>query len=154
MGGDWRIVPCTDADTADWLALRHALWPGGSDLSHLSDMRAILARAPAAFAALLRTGDDAAVGFIEAMLRHDYVNGCETSPVAFVEGVLVREAWRRKGGARLLFGAAEAWARQLGCRELASDADIANTPSHAAHRALGFAETERVVYFRKPLDAP
>jgi aminoglycoside 6'-N-acetyltransferase I len=38
--------------------------------------------------------------------------------------------------------------------ELASDADIANAVSHATHRALGFQETERVVYFRKVLRNP
>lgn len=49
-------------------------------------------------------------------------------------------------------GLAEArWARACGCRELASDALLENQASHAAHRALGFVETERVVFFRKPL---
>jgi aminoglycoside 6'-N-acetyltransferase I len=26
-----------------------------------------------------------------------------------------------------------------------------NSQSHAMHRAIGFSETERVIYFRKPL---
>jgi aminoglycoside 6'-N-acetyltransferase I len=39
-----------------------------------------------------------------------------------------------------------------GYRELGSDALIDNSASHAAHRGWGFAETERVVYFRKSLD--
>jgi aminoglycoside 6'-N-acetyltransferase I len=38
-----------------------------------------------------------------------------------------------------------------GFRELGSDALIENHGSHAAHRGWGFSETERVVYFRKPL---
>ena len=38
-----------------------------------------------------------------------------------------------------------------GVTELASDADIANITSHCMHAALGFEETERVVYFRKIL---
>jgi aminoglycoside 6'-N-acetyltransferase I len=36
-------------------------------------------------------------------------------------------------------------------RELASDALLDNNGSHAMHEALGFTETERVVYFRKAL---
>jgi aminoglycoside 6'-N-acetyltransferase I len=39
----------------------------------------------------------------------------------------------------------------MGCTELASDALLDNQASHAMHEALGFAETERVVYFLKPL---
>jgi aminoglycoside 6'-N-acetyltransferase I len=39
----------------------------------------------------------------------------------------------------------------IGCSELASDARLENSASHAMHRALGFSETQRVVYFRKAL---
>jgi len=49
--------------------------------------------------------------------------------------------------ARALIAEVERWAVGLGCTELASDAALANTGSHAMHRALGFAETERVVFF-------
>jgi aminoglycoside 6'-N-acetyltransferase I len=45
----------------------------------------------------------------------------------------------------------EAWARERGFRELASDALLENTVSHAAHAALGFEEVERAVKYRKPL---
>ena len=46
---------------------------------------------------------------------------------------------------------ADDWARARGCRELASDALIDNEISQRTHRALGFRETERVVYFTRPL---
>ncbi len=81
------------------------------------------------------------------------MNGCETSPVAFLEGLWVEAPYRRRGIARLLIAAGEDWARSLGCHEFASDALIENIPSHAMHIAAGFAETERVVYFRKRLPA-
>jgi aminoglycoside 6'-N-acetyltransferase I len=79
------------------------------------------------------------------------VNGTESSPVGFVEGVYVVPAWRRKGVARLLYAAIGDWAKARGCRELASDALIDNEISQRAHHALGFRETERVVYFTKAL---
>jgi aminoglycoside 6'-N-acetyltransferase I len=47
--------------------------------------------------------------------------------------------------------AAGQWGRERGCSELASDALLDNEASHRFHHAAGFAETERVVYFRKPL---
>ena len=45
----------------------------------------------------------------------------------------------------------ELWAEAQGCAELASDTNIANSQSQALHVSLGFAETQRVVYFRKLL---
>ena len=41
--------------------------------------------------------------------------------------------------------------REEGHVELCSDARLENLASHQAHAAWGFAETQRVVYFRKPL---
>lgn len=103
----------------------------------------------AAFMALTNTGE--LVGFAEAALRSDYVNGCDTSPVVFLEGIYVRPENRRMGVARLLCDAVEAWGRSLGCTEFASDASLENAQSRMLHSALGFEETERVVFFRKAL---
>lgn len=116
------------------------------------DETAALLSEPARAAVFLaRDADGAAIAFAEATLRTDYVNGCTTSPVAFLEGIFVREDRRRDGVASLLCRAVEDWAIALGLTELASDADIANDVSHRMHRALRFEETERVVYFRKRL---
>ena len=88
-----------------------------------------------------------------ASSRHlsDYVNGTLSSPVAFLEGLYVVPEARQKGVARALVTAVERWALKLGCREFASDASIENLLSQTVHRALGFRETERVVFFRRPL---
>jgi aminoglycoside 6'-N-acetyltransferase I len=105
------------------------------------------------FAAWLALAGEEVAGFAEVLLRSDPVNGCETSPVAFLEGLWVGLPYRRRGIARQLIGAAEDWARSLGCREFASDALVGNIPSHGVHIATGFAQTERVVCFRKRLRA-
>ena len=70
-----------------------------------------------------------------------------------LEAWYVDAACRGRGIGRALIAAVEAWTREQGCMELASDALIDNAASHAAHAACGFEETERVVYFRKPLQA-
>ena len=46
---------------------------------------------------------------------------------------------------------AEAGARGRGCAEMASDCLPNNEVSLAAHAALGYQETVRLVHFRKPL---
>jgi aminoglycoside 6'-N-acetyltransferase I len=138
----------TTATVGEWVAMRAALWPHASRPELEREAAALLVKKPAAVAFLLRD-DAAAIGFAEATVRVDYVNGCSTSPVAFLEGLYVRPEWRRRGAARLLCRAVEAWAGEQGCRELASDTEVDNETSQAMHEALGFAESERVVCYHK-----
>ncbi|GGD89490.1 aminoglycoside N(6')-acetyltransferase type 1 [Aureimonas endophytica] len=147
------VRAATAADRHAWSRLRGQLWlDAGAD--HDANIAAMLARPDRAMAFLAFDAPETLVGFAEASLRHDYVNGCETSPVGFLEGIFVLETARRQGVAKQLCEAAAAWAVAQGCREFASDADIGNAPSRRFHAALGFAETETVVYFRKSLDRP
>jgi aminoglycoside 6'-N-acetyltransferase I len=145
------VEPCTLQALEDWVALRHALWPEGSAQDLRSEAQALLWEQRDFIALLARLPDGTAAGLAEAALRHDYVNGCATSPVAFLEGIYVRPEHRNKGLARLLCRAVEDWAKRRGCREFASDVLLDNTGSQTMHRALGFEETERVVYYRKTL---
>ena len=131
-----------------WLALRCRLWPG-SEAEHLRYMADAVARGH--FVRLAIAADGSGIGLVEASKRVDYVNGTSSSPVAFLEGLYVEPASRRTGVARALVAAVEAWARAEGCTELASDSPLENTQAHAVHRALGFVETERVVYFCRTL---
>jgi aminoglycoside 6'-N-acetyltransferase I len=146
---EWILTPPRGSDDRAWLDLRIALWPDGSQREHLSSMADTLARGH--YVRLARTAAGAAVGFVEASKRGDYVNGTASSPVAFLEGLYVVPTARRDGVARALVDSVVAWALGEGLSEIASDSLIDNVAAHAAHRALGFAETERVVYFRRPL---
>jgi aminoglycoside 6'-N-acetyltransferase I len=134
-----------------WIALRAELWPELTVEQHQDDLaklRAIDSRPLVGFLAL---DDNKAVGFAEAALRRAGVNGCDTLNVAFLEGIWVQPHYRRRGIASALIAATEQWARKIGCTEFGSDALLHNTVSHSMHAALGFEETERVVYFRKRL---
>jgi aminoglycoside 6'-N-acetyltransferase I len=144
------IAPCTLDSLDEWLARRMALWPEyGAD--ELRSAAAAMLGDPDALVLIARTESGEAAGFAEASIRRDYVNGCETSPVTFLEGIYVASAHRRKGVARALAGRLADWGRSLGHSEFASDALLENRESHAFHAAIGFAETERVVCFRKAL---
>lgn len=90
-------------------------------------------------------------GFAEVGTQ-PYADGCESGPVAFLEGWYVDADTRGKGVGRQLVEAVEAWARGRGLRELASDAHLENIASHRAHEQTGFIEVERAVRYRKPLD--
>jgi aminoglycoside 6'-N-acetyltransferase I len=147
--GDVHVQAAGSADIADWLALRAALH-GASD-DHHGDIVQILAQPERGAGFIARGADGAALGFAEVALRTDYVNGCETSPVGFLEAIYTVPTARRRGVARALVRAAEAWTLARGCTELGSDALLDNAGSHVMHGALGFEETERVVFFRKAL---
>ena len=84
-------------------------------------------------------------------LRHDYVEGCATSPVGYLEGVSIREEYRHRGIAGRLVAECEQWAREQGCTEFASDCALTNTASLGFHLAVGFQEENRIICFKKTL---
>ena len=91
-----------------------------------------------------------AIGFIELSIRA-YAEGCISDRVAFIEGWYVEPAERRQGVGAALVRAAESWARSQGCSDLASDSEIDNHASIAAHLALGFADAGTIRCFKKSL---
>ena len=91
------------------------------------------------------------VGFAQCSLRYDYVEGPETSPVGYLEGIFVQEAYRRRGYAGELLSECEKWAREKGCREFASDCEAVNDGSFRFHMAAGFDEANRIICFTKKL---
>lgn len=144
-----QVTQATVADRKDWFALRDAMWPQDRDVQ-FAEIDEILARDDYA-GFLARDANGRAVGFAEAALRNDYVSDCDFYPVGFLEGIYVVPEARRNGVARALVDAFAAWSKARGCRELASDAAIDNLASHQMHAALGFAETSRVVFFKRML---
>lgn len=91
------------------------------------------------------------MGFAQCQLRRDYVEGTETSPVGYLEGIYVAEECRKKGIAGALLGACESWAREKGCIEFASDCELENAQSLRFHLSMGFEEANRIICFTKKL---
>jgi aminoglycoside 6'-N-acetyltransferase I len=144
-------VPCTSVEQPGWLTLRQQLWPHSSLTRHLTQMAEVLA-APGRFVQYIEYDSAGApIAFVEASLRTEYVNGTTSSPVAFLEGLYVVPSARRRGVARTLVATVERWAAELGSTEFASDATLDNVESHRMHLALGFKESQRVVFFKKLL---
>ncbi|HET9637375.1 MAG TPA: GNAT family N-acetyltransferase [Gemmatimonadaceae bacterium] len=138
-----------DSDWEEWLRMSVALFPeyGAGDLA--KGMRDFRRRSDGEVFVIDRE-DGRLGGFVEAGSR-PYAEGCDTSPVGYVEAWYVDDDLRRQGYGRALLQAAEDWARSQGYREMASDALTDNETSHRAHEASGYAEVERIVTFRKTL---
>ncbi len=95
--------------------------------------------------------DDQPAAFAQCQLRHDYVEGTDSSPVGYLEGIYVREKYRKNGYAAELLSECEKWAKEKGCTEFASDCELDNIDSLRLHLALGFEEANRIICFRKDL---
>lgn len=97
----------------------------------------------------LKYADGRPVGFAQCGLRRDYVEGTESSPVGYLEGIFVEEGYRCKGYARELLKECQSWAKAKGCTEFASDCEITNEDSLRFHLAVGFIEANRIICFTK-----
>jgi aminoglycoside 6'-N-acetyltransferase I len=143
------IRELTSADHAAWCRMRSLLWPDETARGHYSAIDGIL-DAKDAWGFIAETPDNEPLGFAEISIRKA-ANGCESQPVPFLEGIWVEPRSRgRRVGARLI-AHIETFLKARGFRELGSDSLIENHAAHDAHAGWGFSETERVVYFRKPL---
>ena len=136
-------------DRAEWLRMRKALWDDCPDEQQVQEMEEILASDTEEVFVAERPGGGLC-GFLEAALR-SRADGCDSTPVGYIEGWYVDGDFRRHGVGRALVEAAEAWARSRGCRQMASDAELWNTISRQAHEALGYEETARVVLMEEEL---
>ena len=145
-----NIRPAASADHAEWLRMRMALWPD-CPIEQLEREMAMIESDPQQTAFVAAPNDGPPCGLVEVSI-HPNAIGCRTQPVGYVEGWYVDPEARRRGLGRQLLDAAEAWARSHGCHEMASDTQLDNAVSFAAHRAAGYEETDRAIHFRKPLD--
>jgi len=119
-------------------------------LEGLTEKLAEIIASPESAVFLLREGKTA-IGFAQCQLRHDYVEGTDSSPVGYLEGIFVEEVYRNKEYAKELLKQCETWAKDMGCTEFASDCELDNTGSLAFHLKMGFEEVNRVICFTKKL---
>ncbi|MFD1780641.1 aminoglycoside 6'-N-acetyltransferase [Fredinandcohnia salidurans] len=144
-----EIVKATDNDVKAITKLALLLWPDivenelTSEFSELIlDQKAII---------FLAKAENVAIGFAQCQLRIDYVEGTESSPVGYLEGIFVKEQYRRIGVAKQLLSACEKWAKSKGCKEFASDVELENNVSLNFHLRNGFQEANRIICLTKKL---
>jgi aminoglycoside 6'-N-acetyltransferase I len=136
-------------DDAEWLRMRDALWPGRSEGEHRAEMA--MYRANASWAVFIADRGDGRLGGFLELGERSVADGCDSSPVAYIEGWYVDADLRRSGVGKKLVSAAERYAIDMGRREIASDCVLNNDVSLAAHLALGYGEVDRLIHFRKVL---
>jgi len=143
------IIPVSNENVKEWVALCDELWPeddGENVAEWIEEWKN--GELPHEY---LYYFDDKAVAFISLELRHDYVEGTDSSPVGYLEGIYVKPSYRKHGIARELVEFAKKWALSKGCTEFASDCELGNEASRLFHNQLGFKEANRVICFTMDL---
>lgn len=121
------------------VAMMRALWPTSTEYDFSDEQVFVWERETSGLG-----------GFVSFSLR-PWAEGCDATPVPYIEGWWVAPDLRGSGVGRALVAAVEAWCRTHGYSERGSDVEIDNATSLAAHAALGFEPTARLQFFRKLL---
>ena len=125
------------------------LWPDHTAEEMRTEFAEVMAKPDAAF--FLAYAEETAHGFAQCQLRHDYVEGTDSSPVGYLEGIYVADGYRKQGVAKELLAACESWAKGKGCTEFASDCELDNMQSLLFHLNVGFEEANRIICFTKKI---
>lgn len=144
-----RFRPAVPEDAGVLAVLGCRLWDGHTENELTEEFAQILRQDDCAIFLCEEGGQ--AVGFAHCGLRRDYVEGTGSSPVGYLEGIYVEPHCRKRGYAAVLLNHCEAWAREKGCKEFASDCELENQMSLAFHEKLGFTEANRIICFTKTL---
>ncbi|MCL1849030.1 MAG: GNAT family N-acetyltransferase [Clostridiales bacterium] len=150
VNAQMRYRKAGESDIATLTELLSELFENHSYEALLMENEAHFANGRQAF--FLAYEGETPVGVCHGALRNEYVNGKELYGTAgYLEAIYVRRDYRLHGVAAALVAMCEDWARQNACREFLSDCLLDNADSYHFHLRLGFAETERCIFFRKEL---
>ena len=141
------IRKAAEADRASLAKLAAKLWGSHSEEELSAEISGLLLLPDAAV--FLTEEDGQPVEVAQCQLRHDYVEGVDSSPAGYPEGIFTEEAFRRKGIAAALLVRYESWAKERSCTEFASDCELLNEAGIRFHKTLDFSEANPIVCFRK-----
>ncbi|AXI07824.1 GNAT family N-acetyltransferase [Oceanobacillus sp. 143] len=91
------------------------------------------------------------VAFIHLSIRTDYVEGSNSSPIGYIEGIYVLPEFRQKGISKKLFARGRNWLLNKGCKQVGSDIEWNNQVSYEFHKSIGFKEANRLIAFIQDL---
>lgn len=101
---------------------------------------------------LLFLNNNIPAAFIFLSIRTDYVEGSQSSPAGYLEGIYVKPEFRKSGIASKLLSEGEKWIKEKGCKQIGSDAYIDNKISYNFHMNLGFNVAGKLITFIKNID--
>lgn len=147
------IRELTKQDFQQWSALRLLLWPDCPIDETEEAFHFYFSKARNKRQKILVTENEAGnlIAFLEGAIRSDYVEGADTSPVGYVEGIFVVMEYRNWGIGQSLVDQFSFWLKSKNITEMGSDCDLDNTASLRFHMAIGFKKASRNIHFIKKL---
>ncbi|NMA84883.1 MAG: GNAT family N-acetyltransferase [Epulopiscium sp.] len=143
------ISKITSKDIQSVAQLANIMWSNSTIEELESDFKEIMKDKNVVV--FVATEKEEVVGFAQCQLRYDYVEGTNSSPVGYLEGIFIRQECRHKGYAKELLKYCEKWSVEKGCKEFASDCELTNETSFKFHLSMGFSEANRIICFTKQL---
>ena len=132
------------------VALAKKLWPNEKEDDLAKEFYKILQDGESAIFFVEESRE--IVGFAQCQLRKEYVEGTNSSPVGYLEGIYLEPEYRGQGIAGQLLDKCEEFAKENGCTEFASDIELENEASYHFHDKNGFVEVNRIIHFTKALE--
>ena len=143
------VMRASDKDVNELVPLIIQLWPDNTLDDAEETLREYISGEHSV--AIAHVMDGKCVGLALYGLRHDYVEGCNTCPVGYLEGIVVDQDYRKKGIVGILCKECEEWAKEHGGTEFASDCELFNEESLRFHLRIGFKEENRIICFKKEI---
>lgn len=144
-----KVCRLSEKDLDDVQAFGETLFPGGGKAMRLTLSRQMEDDRAALF--FFRRMFEP-VGLAHCRIRSDYVEGASSSDagVAYLEGLYLKAEASPDASLQLIEAVSD-WAREKGCRELASDCALGDDKGAAVRAMAGFAEAAKIVCFIKEL---
>ena len=140
-----KLTPIERNQFSRWKQFRKDVYDSLSDEFHEIEMEKIFKSIDWS-CYFLTDEDNQIIGLVELSSRN-VVDGCLSSPVAYIEGLYIKEKHRGKGAGKETMNAIHHWCKQKGFTELAADTELTNLNAQKYFNAIGFKETYRVVEF-------
>lgn len=147
MNIEYRKATSADSEAIDLLAVQ--MWNSHTAEKLSNSVSSLIESDNNALFLLVVDGN--IQGFAQCGLRHDYVEGTNSRPVGYLEGIFIKEEYRKQGYAKQLLKYCEQWAKEKGCSEIASDCELDNEISLQFHINSGFDEANRIICFTKKI---
>lgn len=141
-----QLFPIHRYQFPKWKEMREEIYRSLDDEYHNKEMEKIFVSNDW-FCYFLTDEKNQIAGLIELSLRN-IVDGCLSSPVAYLEGLYLKKKYRGKGLGKGAIKIILKWCKEKGLSELATDTELTNLRAQNLYKTVGFQEIDRVVEFR------
>ena len=141
-----NLLPIKKNQFTQWKAMREEIYSSLSAEFHEKEMKQIFDSSDW-FCYFLINEDKKILGLAELSSRN-IVDGCLSSPVAYLEGLYLKKECRGMGLGRKAIEIIKNWCKEKGFTELGMDTELTNLEAQKFFKTVGLQETYRIVQFR------